>query len=102
MIVSEAFSTLSNVISIVFTESFNGRIFKVASVRIPRIPSEPVNSLVKSSPTTPFDVFTPVLWISPLPDINSRPSILSLGVPYFIALGPAELLAILPPIVEYS
>ena len=77
-----------------------GSIFKVASERIPSTPSDPTNNLVKSSPTTPLDVLTPVLWISPVPDMNSNPKILSLGVPYLIALGPAELFAILPPIVE--
>ena len=61
IIVSDAFSTLLNVTSIVLIESFSGRIFKVASVKIPRTPSEPVNNLVKSRPTTPFDVFTPPL-----------------------------------------
>ena len=100
IIMSDALFNVSKVISKVFTLLFKGSIFKVASERIPSTPSDPTNNLVKSSPTTPLDVLTPVLWISPVPDMNSNPKILSLGVPYLIALGPAELFAIFPPIVE--
>ena len=96
----EASLILLKVISIVLMELLRGSIFNVASVNIPKIPSEPVKILVKSKPTTPFEVLTPVLYRSPVPETNSKPSILSLGVPYFIALGPAELFAIFPPIVE--
>ena len=77
-----------------------GKIFRVASVITPKVPSEPTKILVKSSPTTPFDVSTPTECDIPRPSINFNPRILSRGVPYFTALGPAELFAIFPPIVE--
>jgi hypothetical protein len=47
-------------------------------------------------------VRTPVLSRSPRPLIATSPSVFSRGVPYLTALGPAELYARLPPMVQLA
>ena len=50
-----------------------GRRRSVARVTIPRVPSEPTSIRVRSYPTTPFAVATPVRRSSPVPSTASRP-----------------------------
>ncbi len=74
--------------------------FRVASVMTASVPSEPISSRVRSYPTTPLVVETPVRISSPPAVTARRPRVFSRGVPYLTARGPAELYARLPPTVH--
>ncbi len=59
---------------IVATASGWGMSFKTAFVTIPSVPSDPTSILVRSYPTTPFTVDTPVRTSSPVPRTASSPN----------------------------
>ena len=72
----------------------------VADTITPRVPSEPVNKLVRSRPATPLAVRRPV-WINrPSASTTLRPRTESPVTPYLTHRRPPALVAMLPPMVE--
>ena len=93
---------LENTASMVLFAGGLGISLTMISVIIPRVPSEPHKSLVRSKPVTFLSVFPPVLISSPSGRTNSIPMRESLVTPYFTAFGPPALRATFPPMVETS
>ena len=79
-----------------------GRIRKVADVITPRVPSDPMNSEVRSYPATSLRAPLPVRSTVPSARTTSRPSAESRVTPYLTHRMPPALVARLPPIVQIS
>ena len=67
------------------------------SVIIPKVPSDPINKLVKLYPAEVFLVLAPVLIISPLGKTTVKPEITVLIVPYLTAIVPEAEVDAIPP-----
>ena len=65
---------------------------------IPKVPSEPINKLVKLYPAEVFFVRVPVLIISPFGNTTLRPITTVRIVPYLTAIVPEADVAAMPPI----
>ena len=65
--------------------------------RIPSVPSEPTNKLVKLYPADVFFALVPVLIISPFASTTVRPRTAVLMVPYLTAIVPDAEQAAIPP-----
>ena len=82
--------------------SGGGNSRRTASVIIPRVPHEPMNILLRSSPATFFIVFPPGWMMSPVGVTTVSPKTRSRAVPYSNRNGPLALAASSPPIVDVS
>lgn len=79
-----------------------GRSARTALTTMPRLPSEPTNSLVRSYPATPLAVRRPVLSSRPSARTTSRPSTYSAVTPYLTQHRPPEAVPMFPPMVHIS
>lgn len=75
---------------------------RTAFTTMPRLPSEPTNSRVRSYPATPLAVRRPVVSSRPSARTTSRPSTYSAVTPYFTQHSPPDAVPMLPPMVQVS
>ncbi len=73
-----------------------------AAVTMPRVPSEPISSDLRSYPATSFRIGPPILTSSPGASTTSSPLIHAPVTPYLKACGPPALVAMLPPSCDCS
>lgn len=73
-----------------------------ALTTMPRLPSEPTKSLVRSYPATPLAVRRPVVRRRPSARTTSRPRTYSAVTPYFTQHRPPEAVPMFPPMVHVS
>src|SRR6476659_7086003 len=97
-----ALSVSANAATMVHGANGLGRSARVASVMMPRVPSEPTISVGRSYPATPFTVRRPVRNTSPEASTTSRPSTASVVTPYFTQQSPPAFVDRLPPSVHQS
>ena len=79
-----------------------GRSRTVALTTMPRTPSEPTNSEVRSSPVTPLMERWPTVMRLPSARTTSRARTDSRVTPYLAHRSPPALVAMLPPMEEMS